>query len=151
MTGALPRFDTLLRPPIAISRTDHVRLQRLAETLSRTNADLADLLFAELVRAEVLPDEDTTREVVRMGSTLEYETTGGDKRIVTLVFPGEEDIAAGKVSILTPIGIALIGLSTGDAISWSSLGGRTHQLTVTRIEDGSARPVRPQAATRKAS
>lgn len=126
--------ETLHKPQIAISRSDHARLLRLAETLSRSNGDLADQLFVELERAEVFPDEDAPRGVVRMGSTLEYETDSGDLRTVTLAFPGEEDITAGKVSILTPIGVALIGLSAGDSIAWRALDGRAHQLTVRRIE-----------------
>ena len=126
--------DTPLKPQIAIARSDHARLLRLAEWLSRSNADLAHQFYAELERAEVLSDEDSTRRVVRMGSTLEYDTSSGDRRTVTLVFPGEEDIAAGKVSILTPIGVALIGLSVGDAIEWRTPGGHSRRLTVRRLD-----------------
>lgn len=126
--------DTFLKPQIAITRSDHARLLRLAETLSRSNSDLADQMSIELERADVIADEDFSRDVVRMGSTLEYQTESGDTRTVTLVFPGEEDIGAGKVSVLTPIGVALIGLSAGDAIEWRTRGGRVQQLTVKRIE-----------------
>ena len=134
-------LDTFRKPQIAIAESDHARLTRLAETLSRRSPDLADQLYAELVRADVFAEDDATRRTVRMGSTLEYTTDTGDTRVVTLVFPGEEDISAGKISVLTPIGIALIGLSVGDKIAWRTLGGRTHQLTVKRLhgrEDGPA-------------
>jgi regulator of nucleoside diphosphate kinase len=133
-------LDTFLKPKIAIAESDHARLTRLAETLSRRNPDLADQLYAELMRADVFAEDDATRRTVRMGSKLEYTTDTGDTRVVTLVFPGEEDISAGKISVLTPIGIALIGLSAGDTIEWRTLGGRTHRLTVKRLHDGEAGP-----------
>ncbi|WP_325053327.1 GreA/GreB family elongation factor [Sinorhizobium meliloti] len=57
--------------------------------------------------------------VVRMGSTVEYETDTGGRRTVALVFPINADISEGKISILTPIGTALIGLSVGQSIMWT--------------------------------
>jgi regulator of nucleoside diphosphate kinase len=106
---------------------------RLAETLSRRSADLADQLFTELERADVFPDGEPGHDVVRMGSTVEYETDSGEVRTVALVFPGDENIVAGRISILTPIGAALIGLAKGDSIDWRTRDGRTQRLTVTRI------------------
>ena len=53
---------------------------------------------------------------------------------VTLVFPGEADIAQGKISILTPIGAALIGLSAGQSIDWTARDGRIHRLKVESVE-----------------
>jgi regulator of nucleoside diphosphate kinase len=124
--------EEIRKPPIAIARSEHARLAGLADILSRRNAGLAEQLFAELERAEVVPDEDA-RDVIRMGSTLDYRTDRGEQRTVTLVFPGEEDIAAGKVSVLTPIGVVLIGLSAGDAMEWRTRDGRVQRLTVTRL------------------
>jgi regulator of nucleoside diphosphate kinase len=144
-------LDTFLKPQIAMAQSEHVRLMRLADTLSRGNPDLADQLYAELGRAEIFADGDATRRVVRMGSTLEYATDTGDRRAVTLVFPGEEDISAGRISILTPVGIALIGLSVGDTIAWRTLGGRTRQLTVKRLQDRAIRHGMKQLAASGAS
>ena len=53
------------RPDVAVTRSDHARLLRLADTLSRRNAELGLQLFQELERAEILPD-DTPRDIVRM-------------------------------------------------------------------------------------
>jgi regulator of nucleoside diphosphate kinase len=130
------------KPPIALSASDHSRLLRLAETLARRNAELADQLFAELERAEALSDAAGARAVVQMGSTVQYETDTGEARTVTLVFPQDENINAGRISILTPIGVALIGLGVGDAIDWRTREGRTRRLTVTWI----GRPSTPVAA-----
>ncbi|RYZ13743.1 MAG: hypothetical protein EON61_06180 [Alphaproteobacteria bacterium] len=99
-------------PDIAVPQSDHTRLLRLAETLSRRCADLGNRLFQALERAEILPD-DTRRAIVRMGTSLDYETENGDTRTVTLLFPHDEDISVGRVSVLTPVGVALLGLSAG--------------------------------------
>jgi regulator of nucleoside diphosphate kinase len=120
------------KPDIAITQSDHMRLLRLAETLARRNADLGNQLFQELERAEIIPD-DSTSAVVRMGSTLDYETGNDETRTVTLVFPQDEDISAGRISVLTPVGIALIGLGAGDEMDWHTRDGRTQRLKVTRI------------------
>lgn len=121
------------KPAIAIPVSDHERLGALADSLTRRNPTLADQLFAELERADVLAD-DAANAVVRMGSMLEYRTESGDVRTVQLVFPGDEDIAKGRISVLTPIGVALIGLSAGDTMEWVTPDGRSRKLTVTRIE-----------------
>ena len=133
------------KPTIAIKQADHTRLLRLAETLVRQNGELSDQLFAELERAEVVPDTAWDRDVVGMGSTLQYETDSGDIRTVTLVYPHEEDIAAGRVSIVTPIGVALIGLSAGDSIDWQRRDGRTQRLTVTQVGPLPSRDISVQA------
>jgi regulator of nucleoside diphosphate kinase len=120
------------KPDIAIPQSDHIRLLRLAETLGRSNPELGNQLFQELERAEILPD-DSTRAVVRMGSTLDYETEDKETRTVNLVFPQDEDISTGRISVLTPVGVALIGLSAGDEMDWHTRDGRTQRLKVTRI------------------
>lgn len=120
------------KPEIAIPSSDHARLLRLAEMLARRNSDLANQLFQELERAEILPDE-TDRAIVRMGSTLDYCTESSETRTVTLVFPHQEDISAGRISALTPVGIALIGLAVGNEMEWRTRDGRTQRLKVTRI------------------
>lgn len=120
------------KPDVAIPQSDHVRLLRLAEALARRNPELGNQLFQELERAEILPD-DSMRVVVRMGSALDYETDDNETRTVKLVFPQDEDISAGRISVLTPVGIALIGLSAGDEMDWRTRDGRTQRLKVTRI------------------
>jgi regulator of nucleoside diphosphate kinase len=68
-----------------------------------------------------------------MGSTVEFRSDTGQQRRVTLVYPGEADFAQGRISILTPIGAALIGLSPGQSIAWTSRDGRQHRLTVLSV------------------
>lgn len=96
---------------------------------------MAEQLLAELDRARVVADGKLAPDVVRMGSTLRFTTDGGQDRTVTLVFPADADIATGRVSVLTPIGAALIGLSTGQSIDWTARDGRTHRLTIERVDN----------------
>ena len=68
-----------------------------------------------------------------MGSHVRYATETGEVREVTLVYPGEADISAGRISVLTPIGAALIGLSSGQSIDWRARDGRVHRLVVQSV------------------
>ncbi|MBB4351574.1 nucleoside diphosphate kinase regulator [Aliirhizobium cellulosilyticum] len=122
------------KPAIIVTHSDHERLSRLAEAHAARNPEVSEELLAELDRARIVPDNKIGIDVVRMGSTLQFVSDLGDERLVMLVFPGEADIAAGKVSILTPIGAALIGLSTSQSIDWTARDGRVHRLTVKSVE-----------------
>lgn len=70
-----------------------------------------------------------------MGSIVEFRSNDGQERRVTLVYPGEADIAQGKISILTPIGTALIGLAPGQSISWTARDGKQHELNVLSVSN----------------
>lgn len=122
------------KPAIAVTRTDSERLWRLAESFADRIPAVAEELLAELERAKVVEDGRLGPDVVRMGSSLRFTSDLGEDRNVTLVFPGEADIAEGKVSVLTPIGVALIGLSAGQSIDWTARDGRVHRLTVETVQ-----------------
>jgi regulator of nucleoside diphosphate kinase len=121
-------------PSIVVSDADHDRLTSLATAAIARVPEAAEELLAELERAEVVAPMSVPPDVVRMGSTIDIRSDNGQRRRVTLVFPGEADIAAGKVSILTPIGTALIGLAEGQSITWAARDGRRHRLTVLAVE-----------------
>jgi len=124
---------TRRKPNIRISKTDHERLSALASAVVARNPDASDELFAELDRARIVADGSVPADTVRMGSTVTFKPDTGDARTVTLVFPGKADISEGKVSILTPIGTALIGLSTGQSITWTARDGHRHELSVLAV------------------
>src|SRR3546814_17468151 len=107
---------TTSKPQIIIGKTDHTRLSGLAEGALERIPEVADGLLVELERAKVVADDQIAPDVIKMGSSATYEVETGDKRNITLVYPGEADLAASKVSLLTPIGLAAIGLATGPAI-----------------------------------
>ncbi|MDX3926498.1 MAG: nucleoside diphosphate kinase regulator [Shinella sp.] len=138
--NASPADRAAGKPDITISETDHRRLTRLAEGLYENAPQLAETLLTELERARTCPAGAVPADTVQMGSSVEYGTDEGQRRRVTLVYPQEAEIESGKVSILTPIGAALIGLSPGQSIDWTARDGRTHRLTVLSVENAAAGP-----------
>jgi regulator of nucleoside diphosphate kinase len=129
------------KPAIILSRDDHARLTRLADSVAARNPELADDLFSELERARLVANIERHPDVVHMGSTLRFTTDSGEERKVTLVFPADADIAEGRISILTPIGIALIGLAAGQSMDWTARDGRVHRLTVDSVEGTPGVPI----------
>lgn len=121
------------KPNIRISQSDHTRLSALANTVAARNPEASDELLAELERARIVADGWVSAGTVRMGSTVTFKPDTGDRKTVTLVFPGDADISEGKVSILTPIGTALIGLAAGQSIMWTARDGRRHELLVLAV------------------
>src|SRR5690606_12652890 len=121
-------------PEIVVSQVDQQRLTVLAMDALNRSPDVATELIAEMERARVVPDVPPS--VVQMGSIVTYKDDDNRERRVQLVFPGQADIGAGKISILTPIGTALIGLSEGQAIAWTARDGSERHLTVLKVENG---------------
>ena len=121
------------KPSIVINKTDHARLVQLANGLLDRKPEIADTLLTELERAKVVERGTSLQNSVQMGSTVEYSTGDSPARRVTLVYPGDADIAQGKVSILTPIGTALLGLRAGQSIDWVANDGRKHRLTIQSV------------------
>jgi regulator of nucleoside diphosphate kinase len=122
-----------LRPSISIGELEHHRLLVLAMT-GHAEPDAGDELFRELERARVLPERKLPPDVVRMGSNVIYRTDAGEQRSVTLVYPGQADISTGKVSVLTPVGTALIGLRVGQSITWLTRGAKNNVLTLLSVQ-----------------
>ena len=129
--------NTRRKPDIRISESDHARLSALASAIAERDPELSDELFTELERASVVADEAIPADIVRIGSTVSFKPDTGETKTVTLVLPPEADIAQGKISILTPIGTALIGLSAGQSIEWTDRNGVRHELAVLSV----SRPV----------
>ncbi len=118
------------KPRIVVSDTDHARLSDLATGALARFPEIAEELQSEMIRAEVVAASALPSDVVRMGSTVEFRSNGGQHRRVALVFPIDADISANKVSVLTPVGTALIGLAAGQSIRFTTQDGREQTLTV---------------------
>lgn len=132
------------RPPVTIASDKLDRLERLAEGAMARNPDLADRLLTELARARVLAPERMPEDVAGIGSAVTFrdETTGREQTVV-LAWPEDADIAAGRASVLTPIGVALIGLRAGARFTWETRVGETRELAVLTV--GRADPMTPAA------
>lgn len=121
-------------PPIKIRQADIERLAQLAEAAAETSPATAEFLAGEVERATVIPDTAPLAGVVAMESEVIFrdDATGVQKQVI-LVYPKAADIEAGRISVLTPIGAALIGLSAGQAISFATPSGERRSLTVMEV------------------
>ncbi|MCR6633420.1 nucleoside diphosphate kinase regulator [Devosia sp.] len=122
-----------LAPAITLGQADHAKLNALAMAGLARMPDLADRLLEELERAKVIADEKLPEGVVRMGSSITYVTNADKEQTVTLVYPADADIEAGRISVMTPIGTALIGLKAGQSITWRDRADKRHKLTVVSV------------------
>lgn len=125
--------DFNLQPQITVCEDDHRKLLTLAMAGIGHSADAADDLLYELERAQIQPASAIEPDVVRMGSRVRYRLHGSGEREVHLVYPADADISRGKVSVLTPVGTALLGLRTGQSITLFSRDGRHLALTVLAV------------------
>ena len=108
------------KPNIILSAEDYERLSALAHAARKRMPVLAEELADEIARAHVLANGEHPQHIVCMNSKVEFrDDTTGKVQMVTLVYPDQADISQGKVSVLTPVGTALIGLRTWDSITSS--------------------------------
>jgi regulator of nucleoside diphosphate kinase len=120
-------------PRIVISKTEENRLTAIATASSQRWPEESAALLSELERADILPETAIPDDVVRIGSTIEFEVDDGRRLKVQLVLPENADINAGRISVLTPVGAALIGLSPGQSMEWSGNDGKERLLTVLSV------------------
>lgn len=130
------------QPPIYLSQTDLDRLWDLLEAYATGSGGRRfDKLEDELVRAVIMPRDQIPKDVVTMNSRVVFEDeTTAQRREVTLVYPGKADINAGKISILVPVGTALLGLRAGQSIDWELPGGQKRRYRIIEV------PYQPEAA-----
>lgn len=119
-------------PPLIVSRFDLERLERLLDRVGRGGN--LDLLQAELDRAEVVEPQDVPPDVVTMNSRVRVadEATGEESEL-QLVFPAAADAERGAVSVLAPVGSALLGLRVGAVIEWPVPDGRARRIRVVGV------------------
>lgn len=126
------------RPRIVIASGEHARLMELADKAVGQRVRIAEFLLEELSRAFVVPDGACADNVVRVGSRVTYrEESTSRVRRVTLSYPPDASIEHSRISILTPIGAALIGLSVAQTIEWPTPDGGTDSITVLDVANGS--------------
>ena len=123
-----------LPPSLLVSEIDAARLDALVENPTWRGHPAAVALQDELLRARVLPVSQMPDDVVRMHSRVECVDAGGTRRTLTLVYPHEADSASGRVSVLAPVGSALLGLSVGQRIDWPRPDGGTLSLEVVAVQ-----------------
>ena len=121
----------IMLPPITVTEDEARRLNALASSSAMLFPRVAHFLAEEMERASVVADNSDLRGVVRMGSQVRYcDDKTGEVRDVVLVYPHAADITLKRVSVLTPVGAALIGLSVGQAIEFRTPGDNKRCVTV---------------------
>jgi regulator of nucleoside diphosphate kinase len=122
------------RPNIILSTTDAERLERLLDSIDAADFPGRADLESELSRAVVMDAKDIPPKVVTMRSTVRFHIlSSAEERCLTLVYPGDVDESGQTVSILAPVGSALLGLSEGDEIDWPKPGGGTLRVRIDEV------------------
>ena len=125
-----------LPPSITVSSRDLARLEALIDSPALSRHPAAVALSQELERAQVLPPEQIPAGIVTMHSRVDcVDELHDEKHSLTLVYPHEADFDKGHVSVLAPVGSALLGLSVGQTIDWTAPGGRQLRLRVTAVHN----------------
>ena len=139
MTRTIPNtFTAPALPPIVITASEAHRLSALADSSMGVFPRVAQFLARETDRARVVADDSELPDVVRMGARVRYrDDETGDVREVVLVYPHEADIALRRISVLTPVGAALIGLSVGQTIDFQTPSHRTRAVTILAVKQQS--------------
>ena len=118
---------------IVLSSLDVDRLESLLGSLPREERLRHAGLQEELDRAEVVDPKDMPPDVVSMNSSVRFAMETGEEFNLTLVYPRDSDGSADKVSILAPVGSALLGLSVGEQIEWPKPGGGKMSVEIKEI------------------
>jgi len=126
---------------ILITLNDYERLRRLIETHRRSqqrDAAHLDALEAELDRAIVTTDSDIRADVVRMNSLVRIkDLKNGREFVYEIVLPRDADISRNRISVLAPVGTALLGYAIGASVEWQVPSG-TRRLRIMDVEHQAA-------------
>lgn len=114
------------------------QLEQLQNVADHSTAPGGALLRQELERAIVLAKDDSPQVFVRLNSIVEYtDLLSGRTRKLSLVLPHEADIDKNRISVATPVGAALLGLTPGQPFSWTTDEGRPRALVVRSVAEPS--------------
>jgi regulator of nucleoside diphosphate kinase len=116
------------QPQIYVTAADAKKLRDLlysAQTTGYRGSEYVKLLSQELERAKIVSAHEIPPDVITMNSTVELvDTESNEQMEYTLVFPEKADVLQGKISVLAPIGTAMLGFRTGDTFAWDTPDGR---------------------------
>ncbi len=122
------------QPNVVISSLDAARLEQLLESLPRNSFPGWEALEDELARAEIVDPKAIPPTVVTMNSTVKFVVESSREEFcLTLVYPKDLDASGDKISVLAPVGSALLGLSQGDEIEWPKPGGGMLRVRIQEV------------------
>ena len=124
----------MTRPAIIINEFDAERIDKLLEQPEWANSPVASALNDELDRAQMCAPQQMPHNVVSMNSQVRFrDLSNGEERVRTLVFPAAMTDSANQLSVLAPVGAALLGLTVGATIHWTLPNGTTTHLEVLEL------------------
>ena len=131
-----------VRPPLHMLASESDMVAALALQAEHRSPVIAAMLLEEIERAELHEAATLPESAITMGSQIDYiDERSGQVLKVELVMPAQANIAEGRISILTPMGAALYGLTAGQAIDWPDLDGRARRIRILRVrQPGSNEP-----------
>ncbi len=122
------------KPAIIISSLDMDRLEALLDSPAVDALPGKAALQAELARAEIVEPGQVPPNVVTMNSTVRFATDSQDQEFeLTLVYPKDVDDSGSRISVLAPVGSALLGLAVGEEIEWPRPGGGVTRVRIVEI------------------
>lgn len=123
------------KPQITISSLDAVRLEKILDSLSYSQFPNKDDLQEEIDRADIVEPKEMPSNIVTMNSTVIFKVISSGKEFSkTLVYPKDADGSEDRISVLAPIGSALLGMKEGDQIDWPRPGGDVLSVSITSVE-----------------
>tara|TARA_R110002051_G_scaffold324970_1_gene424863 strand:+ start:37327 stop:37746 length:420 start_codon:yes stop_codon:yes gene_type:complete len=122
---------------LIIEKREYVYLKRILNISGytgdfETQKSLKRLLD-ELKTAQIVDNDELPKDVIRLNSRVSIEAENGWKKTLQIVIPADRDLKNDKISVLTPMGAALIGYSQNDAITWEFSKGE-QKLTIVAVE-----------------
>ncbi|GAB1478626.1 nucleoside diphosphate kinase regulator [Paracoccaceae bacterium] len=126
-------------PKIHLDKSLVGRLEALASAMMRRSPEVGERLMDEIARAKLVAPGKLRDDVVTIGSEVTYRDLATLRlQTVFVVYPEDADIDQHRISVLTPVGVALLGLSPGAAISWTTRDDETRQLEVVAVKPPTA-------------
>ena len=127
------------RPPIHLLASESDMVASLALQAEHRQPVVAAMLLEEIERAELHDIGTLPEAAVTLGSEIDFvDEKSCQLRKVQLVMPGAANIAEGRISILTPMGAALYGLTAGQSIDWPDLEGHERRIQILRVRQPSS-------------
>lgn len=128
-----------MKPKIVVSLRDLERLEALADALP-ASAPGKEALLEELGRAEIVETDELPPAVVKMHSTVRFSIdSSGEEFTLTLVYPHEAGKSPNTISVLSPVGTALLGMAVGGCIEWPRPDSGTVNVRILQVEEHAGR------------
>ncbi|WP_340107848.1 nucleoside diphosphate kinase regulator [Pikeienuella sp. HZG-20] len=127
-------------PRIVLDAALADRFESMALAAAARTPEISERFLEELGRARIVPTAKLPANVVTIGNFVTFrDETSGEERTVSLVFPKDANIEEGRISLMTPIGVALLGLAEGASFFWATRSGEERNLTVVSVQPAPSR------------